>query len=154
MAAAYGDAHGVADWSKTPEVGLTVPEFLRRVLTARKLAPDAPVSLVIRSEDNEALARQAGADMVIDPASFAGLLLASSTHGAHLADYITDLAGCHGTVALRERPVTAQEGGPLSAVRTGKALQIQRGARVIGFWEPDAERLEPGDLIVEVAPRG
>jgi len=99
------------DWSKMPEVGLTVPEFLRRVLTARKLAPDAPVSLVIRSEDNEALARQAGADMVINPASFAGLLLASSTHGAHLADYITDLAGCHGTVALRERPVTAQEGG-------------------------------------------
>ncbi len=48
------------------------------VLTARRIAPDLPISVVIRSEDNEAIARQAGADVVINPASFAGLLLAIS----------------------------------------------------------------------------
>ena len=124
------------------------------VLTARRLAPKAAISAVIRSEDNEALARQAGADTVINPASFAGLLLASSTHSEHLADYLTDLAGCHGSVALRERAVAADEvGQPLAAVRTGKALQIHRGAQAFGFWEREAERLEPGDLILEVIPR-
>jgi len=58
------------------------------VLTARRLAPAVPISVVIRSEDNEAIAQQAGADTVINPASFAGLLLAGSTHGAHLAEYL------------------------------------------------------------------
>ena len=125
------------------------------VLTARRLAPKAAIGVVIASEDNEALARQAGADTVINPASFAGLLLASSTHGAHLADYLTDLAGCHGEVVLRERPVSAAEAGqPLSAIITGRGLRIQRGPRAIDFWEPEAKRLEPGDLILEVVPRG
>lgn len=39
------------------------------VLTARRLAPDVPISVVIRSEDNEPIAQQAGADVVINPAS-------------------------------------------------------------------------------------
>ena len=65
-------------------------------LTARRLAADLPISVVIRSEDNEALATQAGANTVINPASFAGLLLAGSTSGPHLADYMMDLAGLHG----------------------------------------------------------
>ena len=68
------------------------------VLTARGLAPGVPLSVVIRSEDNEPLARQAGATTVINPASFAGLLLAGSTHGEHLADYIADLAAHVGVV--------------------------------------------------------
>ena len=46
----------------------------------------------MRNEDNELLARQAGATTVINPVSFAGLLLAGSTDGAHIADYIADLA--------------------------------------------------------------
>ena len=51
------------------------------VLTAHGLAPGVPISVVVRADDNEDLARQAGATTVINPASFAGLLLAGSTHG-------------------------------------------------------------------------
>jgi voltage-gated potassium channel len=124
------------------------------VLTARRLAPQARIGVVIRSQDNEALARQAGADTVINPASFAGLLLAGATHGPHIADYLADLAGSHGTVALRERPAAADEvGRPLGAISTGKGLRIYRGGQAFGFWAPEAMRLEPGDLIVEVTPR-
>jgi voltage-gated potassium channel len=124
------------------------------VLTARRLAPRTPISVVIRSSDNEALARQAGADTVINPASFAGLLLAGSTHGPHLADYLADLAGAEGDVALRERPARAEEvGRPLAAIASGAGLRIHRGGRAFGFWEPEAQRLERGDLIIEVAPR-
>lgn len=123
------------------------------VLTARGLAPDVPISVVIRSEDNEALARQAGANTVINPASFAGLLLAGSTHGEHLAGYITDLAGHAGRVALHERAVTADEvGKPLSGIAPGLGLRIHRGERHFGFWEPEAARLEAGDRLVEVLP--
>lgn len=124
------------------------------VLTVRRLAPDVPISVVISSEDNESIARQAGADTVINPASFAGLLLAGSTHGPHIADYLADLAASGGSVVLRQRDVTEEEvGRPLAQIATGLGHRIHRGNRVIGFWEPEAQRLERGDHIVEVVHR-
>lgn len=124
------------------------------VLTARGLAPEVPISVVIRSEDNEPLARQAGANTVINPASFAGLLLAGSTHGPHIADYMADLANAEGLVALHERPVAPGEiGKPLSAITTGLGLRVYRGNAHYGFSDEQATRLEPGDLIVEVVSR-
>lgn len=124
------------------------------VLTARRLSPTIPISVVVRSEDNEAIAHQAGADTVINPASFAGLLLAGSTHGTHIADYVADLAATGGRVVLRERAITADEvGRPLSTLATGLGHRIYRGDSVYGFWEPEAARLEAGDTIIEVVPR-
>jgi len=123
------------------------------VLTARRIAPDLPISVVIRSLDNEAIARQAGANTVINPASFAGLLLAGSTHGAHLADYMADLAATDGRVALRERHITSEEiGVPLRSIGTGLGHRIYRRGSMIGFWEEGANRLEAGDIILEVVP--
>ncbi|QNQ09903.1 potassium channel family protein [Sphingomonas alpina] len=124
------------------------------VLTARRLAPDVPISVIIRSEDNEALARQAGATTVINPASFAGLLLAGSTHGPHIADYMADLAASDGRVALHERRVTAEEvGKPLAAILTGLGLRIYRGTECYGFWQPEVGKLQTGDLVVEIVPK-
>jgi voltage-gated potassium channel len=124
------------------------------VLTVRRLAPKIPISVVIRSEDNEAIAKQAGADTVINPASFAGLLLAGSTHGAHLAEYLADLAATDGRVALSERRVTdAEVGKALAEIKTGLGHRIYRGDRMFCFWEPEARHLERGDMIVEVVPR-
>jgi voltage-gated potassium channel len=123
------------------------------VLTARRLAPELPISVVIRSEENEALATQAGATTVINPASFAGLLLAGSTTGPHLAEYMMDLAGLHGAVSLHEREVTREEiGRPLSAIATGLGLRIYRKGQRYGFWQPEAQSLETGDKIIEVVP--
>ncbi|MET4593282.1 MULTISPECIES: potassium channel family protein [unclassified Sphingomonas] len=124
------------------------------VLTARRIAPDLPISVVIRSEDNEAIAHQAGANVVINPASFAGLLLAGSTHGAHTAEYMADLAASGGRVVLRERKVSAEEvGKPLADITTGLGHRIYRGHQDFCFWEPEASSLEAGDIIVEVVPR-
>ncbi|WP_314372317.1 potassium channel family protein [Sphingomonas paucimobilis] len=123
------------------------------VLTARRIAPTLPISVIIRSLDNEAIARQAGANTVINPASFAGLLLAGSTHGTYLADYMADLAATDGRVALRERRVAADEiGVPLRAITTGLGHRIYRKGSMIGFWEAAANRLEAGDVILEVVP--
>ena len=124
------------------------------VLTARAAAPHVPISVVVRAEDNEDLARQAGATTVINPASFAGLLLAGSTHGAHIAEYMADLAAVGGRVALRERPVAVEEvGRPLAAITTGLGVRVHRRDRTHGFWEPESAHLEPGDLILEIVPR-
>ncbi|MGF7170623.1 voltage-gated potassium channel [Sphingobium xanthum] len=122
-------------------------------LTARHLAPGVPISVVVRASDNEDLARQAGATTVINPASFAGLLLAGSCQGEHLADYMADLAATGGRVKLHERPVMpAEVGKPLSAIEPGLALRIYRDGRPIGYWEEGARALQPGDVLIEIVP--
>ncbi len=122
------------------------------VLTVRHLSPKVPISVVIRAQDNELLARQAGANNVINPVSFTGLLLAGSAQGAHVADYMADLAAVGGKVQLRERPVSAEEiGRSLDQLSSGgRGLRLYRGGKPYGFWEEEVRRLEPGDMIVEV----
>jgi voltage-gated potassium channel len=122
-------------------------------LTARHLAPHLPISIAVRNEDNELLARQAGATTVINPVSFAGLLLAGSTQGLHISDYIADLASSSGRVKLSERTVTEEEcGKPLTALTRGIGVRIYRDGKPYGFWEPEAQALHPGDCIVEILP--
>jgi len=120
-------------------------------LTARHLAPDVPISVVVRATDNELLARQAGATTVINPASFAGLLLAGSCAGPHVADYMADLAGTGGPVKLRERLVTPDEvGKPLSGLATGIGVRLYRAGRPIAFWEEEAGQIYGGDTVIEI----
>ena len=122
-------------------------------LTARHLAPKLKISVAVRNEDNELLARQAGATTVINPVSFAGLLLAGSTQGAHIADYIADLASSNGRVRLAEREIRPDEcGKPLSALAQGLGVRVYRDGKPYGFWEPEARSLMAGDCIVEILP--
>jgi voltage-gated potassium channel len=122
-------------------------------LTARHLAPNLRISVAVRAEDNELLARQAGASTVINPVSFAGLLLAGSAHGPNIADYIADLASTHGRVRLAERDARPEEyGKPLSSIATGLGVRIYRDGRPIGYWEPACEKIQSGDRIIEIIP--
>jgi len=121
------------------------------VLTARQLAPNALITVVIRSVENEDLARQAGANSVVNPVSLAGLLVAGATHGSHIPEYLRDLATAEGKVALVERPVTAAEiGHPLSAITTGAGMRLYRNGRSHGYWEGETQSLQPGDVILEI----
>lgn len=124
------------------------------VLTVRHLAPKVPISVVVRADDNELLARQAGADNVINPVRFTGLLLAGSVKGAHIADYLADLASVSGRVQLVEREVTAEEcGRPITDLTSGgQGLRVYRKGRAIGFWEDECQMLQPGDVVVEIVP--
>jgi len=126
------------------------------VLTARHLAPGVPISVVIRTADNELLARQAGANNVINPVRFTGLLLAGSAQGAHIADYLADLASVEGRVQLIERPVLPEEiGRSLHDLATGgRGLRIYRDGGARGFWEAEAGALQEGDVVVEIRPTG
>lgn len=124
------------------------------VLTVRHLAPKVPISVVVRAEDNELLARQAGADNVINPVRFTGLLLAGSAKGAHIADYLADLASVGGRVQLVERVVTPEEcGKAITDLQSGgQGLRIYRNGRAIGFWEDECQTLQAGDVLVEIVP--
>jgi voltage-gated potassium channel len=124
------------------------------VLTVRHLAPKVPITVVVRAQDNELLARQAGANGVINPVRFTGLLLAGTAHGAHVAEYIADLASIGGRVQLIERQVSqAEVGGSIDKLASGgRGLRIYREDRAIGFWEAEAQTLKAGDTIVEIVP--
>lgn len=124
------------------------------VLTVRHLAPKVPISVVVRAVDNELLARQAGADNVINPVRFTGLLLAGSAQGTHVADYLADLASVSGRVQLVEREIGAEEAGhAIGELKSGGlGLRIYRNGEAYGYWEPEAAELRVGDKVVEVLP--
>lgn len=124
------------------------------VLTVRHLAPHVPISVVVRADDNEVLARQAGANNVINPVRFTGLLLAGSAKGAHISDYLADLASVGGRVQLVERPVRPEEVGRAISdlVTGGQGLRVYRRGEAYGFWEAQAISLETGDIVVEILP--
>jgi voltage-gated potassium channel len=122
-------------------------------LTARHLAPELRITIAVRAEDNELPARAAGATTVINPVSFAGLLLAGSAHGPNISDYLSDLASAHGRVRLAERDVLPEEcGRSLAELATGLGVRVYREGRPIGFWEEAARSLCTGDRIVEIVP--
>jgi voltage-gated potassium channel len=122
-------------------------------LTARRLAPDIPISVAVRNHDNELPARQAGATTVINPAGFAGLLLANTAHGPRVVDYLTDLVSSKGRVKLAEREVKPEEyGKPMSAIAGSLGVRIYRDGQPYGFWEEETRSLAAGDILVEILP--
>lgn len=122
-------------------------------LTARQLNPTVPISVNVRAHENEDLLRQAGANAIINPVRLGGHLLARSSSHRHAVEYIADLAGAHGCVALCERPaLPAEIGQPLRSVSTGLAVRIIRKGATVGFWEAGANSIEAGDTIVEILP--
>ncbi len=123
-------------------------------LTARHLAPDLPISVIVKASDNQFPARAAGATTVINPVSFAGLLLAGSCRGPHIADYMLDLASIGGPVALAERAVRPEEvGKPLSAIATGLGVRVYRADGKFRFDAPEVRELREGDTIVEIVAK-
>jgi len=122
-------------------------------LTVRHLAPDVRISLAVNQQDNEIPAKRAGADVVVNPLDFAGLLLATTHAGHHIADYLADLATMGGRVRLIEREVRAEEiGTALKDLTQGLGLRIIRDGTPYGFWRPQVQKLEPGDIIMEIVP--
>ena len=109
--------------------------------TARRIAPSLSISVVIPSLDNEANARQAGANTVISPASFAGLLVAGSTHGLHLADYMADLAVTDGRVSLRERASSLN-----SRLNFRRCIHSHRCQNTLSQWPRNRQKIKYGAI--------
>ena len=124
------------------------------MLTTRRLAPHVRIACAIAEVENEPMARDAGADVIVNPISFGGQLLASSTVGPHLADYVADLVTRGGRADLNERDVTAAEVGRAPQdIETGQVVRLYRGDRCLHLDEADARTLQAGDVLIEVVDR-
>ena len=120
-------------------------------LTARHHAPNLRISVAVNAEDNEVPARRAGADVVVNPLDFAGLLLATTHGGQHIADYLADLASRGGRVQLIERDVRPEEiGTSLKDLTDELGVRIIRDGKAYGFWRPQVAKLESGDIIMAI----
>ncbi|MCL6678643.1 potassium channel family protein [Sphingomonas sp. RG327] len=121
------------------------------VLTARKLSAKVNISVTISETDNEDLAKQAGADTVINPVSFTGLLLAGSLEGPYRAEYLSDLATSEGKVMLRERIIGDEEAGRAPhEVCGGQIVRLVREGRVHAAGDPAFHSLRSGDRVLEI----
>lgn len=122
-------------------------------MAARYLAPGLRISVAVNAEDNEVPAKRAGADVVINSLDFAGLLLATTHGGQHIADYLADSASRHGKVRMIEREVRPEEiGTSLKDLSDGLGVRIIRNGQPYGFWRPQVAQLEPGDIIMAISP--
>jgi voltage-gated potassium channel len=122
------------------------------MLTIRRLAPQVRVSCSIAAVENEPMARDAGADVIVNPISFGGQLLAGSTVGPHLADYVADLVTRGGRAELHEREVAPHEiGRAPDEITTGQVVRLYRGEVCLTLDLPEARRLQAGDVLIEVS---
>ena len=122
-------------------------------LTARHLAPNVRISVAVNRQSNAIAAKLAGADVIVNPFDFAGLLLATTHSGHHIADYLADLATMQGRVRLVERDVRSDEiGMSLRDLTDTLGLRIIRHGTAYGFWRPQVQKLESGDIIMEIQP--
>lgn len=121
------------------------------VLSARQLNPAVQISASVRNGENEDLLRQAGANSIINPVSIGGHLLSRSSSDAHAVAFVRDMVSAEGRVVIRERQVSAEEvGKPMRAIRSGIGMRLLRGGQPVGYWEPGAECIEAGDIVVEI----
>ena len=124
------------------------------VLSVRRLSPHAGVAVAIGEIENEDLARDAGASIIVNPVSFGGQLLAQCTNGPHVADYVADLVTRGGSVELRERPVRPDELGRGVRDLVGtQVVRLYRGDRAFGIWDREAEAIQLGDMVIELIQR-
>ena len=131
----------------------TAPINAATLPVSTRCAPDVRISIAVNEEDNEAPARRAGANVVVNPLNFAGLLLATTHGGQHIADYLMDLATSKGKVRLIEREVRPDEiDKSLKEVSDGLGLRVIREGKAYGFWRPQVEKLLPDDIIMEITP--
>lgn len=121
------------------------------VLTIRHLAPHVRIVASVREQENEKLVRQGGADGIILPAKVSGTLLANLVDGSPVVEYVQDLISFDGPIALVRRPPRPEDiGRRLRDIADDVVLRVDRGARSLGFWEPDL-RVQEGDTLIVVA---
>jgi voltage-gated potassium channel len=124
-------------------------------LTARELNPGATLVGAVREDENAHLLHESGASSVITSSSSAGRLLGLATTTPEVAEVLEDLLSVGAGLDIVQRPVSEAELGPLEELRSrNPVVAVSRGGRLLRFDDPEAARLAPGDVLVEVVSRG
>jgi len=128
------------------------PSAVLITLTARELNATANITAAAREEENVHLLRQSGANSVIVTSSSAGRLLGMATYAPRVVEVLEDLMSIGEGLDIKQRPVSAEEAGPCSALPIGgPVIAIERDGELLRVDDPRAQSAQPGDRIVYLA---
>lgn len=121
-------------------------------LTARNLNADVRILAMVKDQENVLLLKRAGAQEVIAPSRLAGHLMADAVNSRYTTRFVADLlAGPSGYMRIAERPARREEVGlAWRDVPGALVVAVERGGRIIGFWDEAAVRIEAGDLVFAI----
>lgn len=128
-------------------------------LTAKGLRPDLVVVGRIKSDENEAKLRRAGADRVIAPSTIGGRRIAQLLTRPVVADFIDRVAGTGGLEYTFEEIPVRRGAGLDGATLRQAGIRDRYGCTVLAILEadgqldthPDADRrLSAGDVLVVI----
>jgi len=122
-------------------------------LTCRRLAPTATIAAAAREEQNIAVLRQGGADVVIPTAESAGRLLGLSIIAPNAGEVIEDLLEPIAGLQISEREVRPEDVGLSPARLTARGeivLTVIRNGVAHRFDSGGVKVFQPGDKIVVI----
>jgi voltage-gated potassium channel len=122
-------------------------------LTARRLAPTATIAAAVREEQNIAVLRQSGADVVIPTAESAGRLLGLSIIAPNAGEVMEDLLEPVAGLQISERVVRPEDVGLSPARLTARGeivLTVIRNGVSHRFDSGGVKVFQPGDRIVVI----
>lgn len=118
-------------------------------LTARELNGDATIVVAVREEENVHLLHRSGATSVITTAGAAGRLLGHAIDDPRVTEVLEDLLSVGEGLDIAQRPIAADEVGPLSALRAqGLVVGVIRDGELMRFDDPRAVQLQRSDRVV------
>ncbi len=122
-------------------------------LTARRLAPNATIAAAAREEQNIAVLRQGGADVVIPTAESAGRLLGLAIIAPNAGEVIEDLLEPIAGLQIAEREIKPEDVGLSPARLTARGeivLTVIRNGVSHRFDSGGVKVFQPGDRIVVI----
>ena len=125
-------------------------------LTARRLAPSATIAAAAREEQNIAVLRQSGADVVIPTAESAGRLLGLSIQAPNAGEVIEDLLEPVAGLQILEREITPAEVGLSPARLTAQGeivLTVIRNGISHRFDSGGVRVFQRGDRVVLITSK-
>ena len=119
------------------------------VLTVRHLNPTVKIITSVKEEENQKLLKQAGADVIVSPATVGGYMLADAVERSYTVAYLYDLMTASGRISLIERKVRPDEVGKFGReVHDGIIVRLHRGKETIGLWDLDKTSRQISDTLL------
>ena len=121
------------------------------VLTIRELAKGVRLIANVSEPENIKLVKAGGADVVVSPPRFGGVMMADAVASRTTVDFVSELMTYRGSYQLVERAPRAEEIGrdPL-AIEGVLIVEVRRGSSRIGLWNEKNLRIEAGDRLLAI----
>ena len=121
------------------------------VLTIRELAPRVRTIANVSEPENVKLVKAGGADAIVSPPSFGGVLMADAVASQTTVDFLSELMTYRGSYQLVERAARPEEVGHSPFEIDGVLIvEVRRDGRRIGLWNEKNLRVEAGDRVLAI----